>query len=60
MVAGGALLDTIGIFVHEGGQQSLITVWSRCAFGALSLLLWSAAAGKLKDLRLLGKSLGVA
>lgn len=60
MVAGGALLGTIGVFVHESGQHPLITVWSRCAFGALSLLLWSAATGKLKDLRLFGRSLGVA
>ena len=60
MVAGGALLGTIGVFVQEAGQHPLITVWFRCAFGALSLLLWSAATGRLKDLQLLGKSLGIA
>lgn len=60
MVAGGALLGTIGVFVQEAGQNPLITVWFRCAFGALALLLWSAATGKLKDLGLRGKSLVVA
>lgn len=60
MVAGGALLGTIGVFVQEAGQHPLITVWFRCAFGALALLLWSAATGKLKDLRLSGKSLWIA
>jgi RarD protein len=60
MVAGGALLGTIGVFVQEADQNPLITVWFRCAFGALALFLWSAATGKLKDLRLRGKSLGIA
>jgi drug/metabolite transporter (DMT)-like permease len=60
MVAGGALLGTIGVFVVEANQHPLLTVWFRCAFGALALLLWSAAFGQLKDLRLSGKSLWVA
>jgi drug/metabolite transporter (DMT)-like permease len=60
MVVGGGLLGTIGVFVQEAGQHPLITVWFRCAFGALALFLWSAATGALKDLRLRGKSLGVA
>ncbi len=60
MVAGGALLGTIGVFVQEAGQHPLITVWFRCAFGAVALLLWSAATGKMKDLRLGGRSLAVA
>lgn len=60
MVAGGALLGTIGVFVQEAGQHPLVTVWFRCAFGAMALLLWSAATGKLKDLRLRGRSLAVA
>ena len=59
MVAGGTLLGTIGVFVQEAGQHPLITVWFRCAFGAVALLLWSAAAGKLKDLRLSGKRLWI-
>lgn len=60
MVAGGALLGTIGVFVQEAGQHPLITVWFRCVFGALALLVWSAASGTLKNLRLSGNSLGVA
>ena len=60
MVSGGALLGTIGVFVQEADQHPLITVWFRCAFGALALLLWNAATGKLTDLRLKGKSLWVA
>ena len=54
MVAGGALLGTIGVFVQEAGQHPLMTVWSRCAFGALSLFLWSAAAGKLHHRQVAG------
>jgi drug/metabolite transporter (DMT)-like permease len=60
MVAGGALLGTIGVFVQEAGQNPLTTVWFRCAFGALALLIWSAATGKMKELRLSGRSLAVA
>jgi len=60
MVAGGALLGTIGVFVQEAAQHPLVTVWFRCAFGAAALLLWSAANHTLKDLRLSGKALGVA
>jgi drug/metabolite transporter (DMT)-like permease len=60
MVAGGAILGTIGIFVQEANQHPLMTVWFRCAFGALALLMWSAATGKLGELRLTGKSLRVA
>lgn len=60
MVAGGALLGTIGVFVQEAGQNPLVTVWFRCAFGALALLVWSAASGNLAQLRLRGKSLGLA
>ncbi|WP_342620534.1 DMT family transporter [Rhodoferax sp. GW822-FHT02A01] len=60
MVAGGALLGTIGVFVQEAAQHPLVTVWFRCAFGALALLAWSAANHTLKDLRLSGKALAVA
>jgi drug/metabolite transporter (DMT)-like permease len=60
MVAGGAILGTIGIFVQEANQHPLMTVWFRCAFGALALLMWSAATGKLGELQLTGRSLWVA
>jgi drug/metabolite transporter (DMT)-like permease len=60
MVAGGVLLGTIGVFVQEAGQHPLLTVWFRCAFGALALLLWGLASGKSGELRLHGRSYGVA
>ena len=40
MIAGGVLLGTIGVFVEEAGQHPLVTVWFRCAFGALALVAW--------------------
>lgn len=52
MVGGGLLLGTLGVFVEEAGQHPLTAVWFRCAFGALALLLWGAASGRLPELRL--------
>lgn len=60
MVAGGAMLGTIGVFVQEANQHPMMTVWFRCAFGALALLVWSLATGKVNELRLTGKGLWVA
>ena len=60
LIAGGVLLGTIGVFVEEAGQHPLTTVWFRCAFGALALLLWGAASGRLHELRLHGRSWWVA
>ena len=60
MVAGGALLGSIGVFVQEANQNPFVTVWFRCALGALALLLWSAATGKVQTLRLRGRSLWIA
>jgi len=60
MVAGGLLLGTIGVFVEEAGQHPLTTVWFRCAFGGVALLLWGAATGRLRELRLRGKGLAAA
>jgi drug/metabolite transporter (DMT)-like permease len=57
MVGGGVLLGTLGVFVEEAGQHPLTTVWYRCAFGALALLLWGAATGRLGELRLRGAAL---
>lgn len=52
MVGGGLLLGTLGVFVEEAHQHPLTAVWFRCAFGALALLLWGAASGRLGELRL--------
>lgn len=60
MVGGGLLLGTLGVFVEEAGQHPLSTVWFRCAFGALALLLWGAASGRLGELRLRGRALAAA
>lgn len=55
LIAGGVLLGTLGVFVEEAGQHPLVTVWFRCAFGGLALLLWGWATGRLKELRLEGR-----
>ena len=60
MVAGGLLLGTLGLFVEEAGQHPLTTVWFRCVFGLLALLLWGALSGRLAELRLRGAALGAA
>jgi len=56
MVAGGALLGTIGVFVEEAHQHPLVTVWFRCVFGALALLAWGWVSGRTKELQLRGNS----
>ena len=60
MIAGGLLLGTIGVFVEEAGQHPLTSVWCRCVFGALALLAWGAASGRLRELRLHGAGLAAA
>ena len=47
---------------HRWSGLSRVQKWGFgvIGFGALALLLWSAATGKLKDLQLSGKSLAVA
>ena len=57
MVTGGLLLGTLGVFVEEAAQHPLTTVWFRCAFGGVALLLWGAATGRLGELRLRGRGL---
>lgn len=56
LVAGGMLLGTVGVFVEEAGQHPLVTVWFRCVFGALALLAWGLASGRVSELRLHGRS----
>lgn len=60
LIAGGMLLGTIGVFVEEAGQHPLVTVWFRCAFGALALLAWCLATGRGRELLLSGKARWVA
>ncbi|MET4576805.1 DMT family transporter [Ottowia thiooxydans] len=56
LIAGGLLLGTVGVFAEEANQPPLITVWFRCAFGALALLAWGLATGRTSELRIRGKS----
>ncbi len=60
LIAGGVLLGTIGVFVEEAGQHPLVTVWFRCAFGALALLAWCLGTGRGRELLLSGKARWVA
>lgn len=57
VVAGGLLLGTMGAFFQQAGQDPLTTVWFRCAFGALALLLWALATGRRSELSLRGAGL---
>ena len=59
MIAGGVLLGTVGVFVQEAGQHPLVTVLFRCAFGALALLAWGLATGRVRELRVRGRSWAV-
>ncbi|MGE8401092.1 MAG: DMT family transporter [Delftia tsuruhatensis] len=56
MIAGGVLLGTVGVFVEEARQHPLVTVLFRCAFGALALLAWGLATGRVGELRVRGRS----
>ncbi|MFZ2856533.1 DMT family transporter [Acidovorax sp.] len=60
LITGGVLLGTIGVFVEEAGQNPLVTVWFRCAFGALALLAWCLATGRGRELLLSGNAHWVA
>ena len=60
LIAGGVLLGTIGVFVQEAGQHPLVTVWFRCAFGAVALLAWCLATGRGRELLLNGRARWVA
>lgn len=52
MLAGGIILGSIGVFVHESGAHPLTAVLFRCAFGALALGLYAFASGRMAELRL--------
>lgn len=56
LIAGGLLLGTVGVFVEEANQPPLITVWFRCVFGALALLIWGIATRRTAELRVRGRS----
>ncbi len=42
------LIGSVGVFVHESGQDPVTAVFYRCLFGALFLLAWGLARGHLR------------
>ncbi|WP_028605787.1 DMT family transporter [Ottowia thiooxydans] len=56
LIAGGLILGTVGVFAEEANQPALVTVWFRCVFGALALLVWGLATGRVAELRIRGRS----
>lgn len=46
MVAGGAVLGTLGVFLIESGSPATSAAWFRCAFGLLALTAWAWAMGR--------------
>ncbi len=51
MLAGGVLLGSMGVFLHESGAHAVLAVWARCLTGALALLAGLALFGRLSMLR---------
>jgi drug/metabolite transporter (DMT)-like permease len=44
------LIGSVGVFVHEGGQDSITSVFFRCVFGSLFLIGWGVARGYFRGL----------
>jgi drug/metabolite transporter (DMT)-like permease len=44
------LIGSVGVFVHESGQDPVTAVFYRCLFGGLFLLGWGLATGRLRGL----------
>lgn len=44
------LIGSVGVFVHESGQDAVTAVFFRCVFGSLFLLAWGAWRGQLRGL----------
>ncbi|GLQ92984.1 DMT family transporter [Dyella acidisoli] len=44
------LIGSVGVFVHESGQDAVTAVFYRCLFGGLFLLGWGLAGGHLRGL----------
>ncbi|GAA0709251.1 DMT family transporter [Dokdonella soli] len=44
------LIGSVGVFAHEGGQDSITTVFFRCVFGSLFLIVWGIARGHFRGL----------
>lgn len=44
------LIGSVGVFVHESGQDAVTAVFYRCLFGGVFLLIWGLARGHLRGL----------
>ena len=44
------LIGSVGVFVHESGQNPITAVLFRCVFGSLFLLVWGGARGLFRGL----------
>ncbi|MGO4775250.1 EamA family transporter, partial [Lysobacter sp. 2RAB21] len=44
------LIGSVGVFVHESGQNAITAVLFRCVFGCLFLLAWGSARGLFRGL----------
>ena len=42
------LIGSVGVFVHESGQDPVTAVFFRCVFGSLFLLAWGWSRGQLQ------------
>ncbi|MFC4762864.1 DMT family transporter [Dyella koreensis] len=50
LLLGELLIGSVGVFVHESGQDPVTAVFYRCLFGGLFLLSWGLARGHLRGL----------
>ena len=50
LLLGELLIGSVGVFVHESGQDAVTAVFYRCLFGGLFLLAWGLARGHLRGL----------
>jgi drug/metabolite transporter (DMT)-like permease len=50
LLLGEVLIGSVGVFVHESGQDAVTAVFYRCLFGGLFLLGWGLARGHLRGL----------
>lgn len=48
LVVAEILIGSVGVFVHESGQDPITAVFYRCLFGAVFLLAWGIARGHLQ------------
>ena len=50
LLVGEVLIGSVGVFAHEGGQDPITTVFFRCVFGCLFLIIWGTLRGHFRGL----------